>query len=254
MKLASILVVIVVAQTLAACGSINTIGFHAPYIEDRGVPTKRARDGIAFPVGDICLHVSESGSKSIQPRAMTLVGLPVIPVGLSADNKQVASFDVSLWLIPESGNNTFTFDVPRIEIEFSNGARRTPSVIQVSRFRTEFEYERVYAFKPDLVETITYPEHWGAKPANDFREPIELWDWTRLNIRFEKPDATLEPTKLYVFGLLKNGEQQEIPTVMFSFVSETRQAFPGRFADGTSLSDWPDRACRGLQAQEKNDP
>lgn len=243
-------IVAVAIQMLAACGSVNTITYYAPNIESVGVPTQSARDGIAFSIDGICLHVSEAGIKSIQPRAMTLVGVPLIPISLSADEYHASYFDVALWLIPEQGNTAYTFDIPRIELELNNGTRVQPRVIQVSRFMTQFEKERVYAFKPDIIETISYPEHWGVKPIGDFHKPIELWDWTRLTMRFEKPAAALEPAKLYVLGLLRSGTTQEVPVIGFSLVSDTRQAFPGRFADGTSITDEPDRACRRLQKRE----
>lgn len=239
------------AQLLTACGSLNTIKYYSPSIEEKAIPVEMSQDGIAFPVGDICLHVSEGGSKYIQPRAMTLVGVPVIPVDLSSNEHRTSYFDVSLWLIPERGNTTYSFDALKIEIQFSNGVRKSPSVIQVSRFKTSLELDHNYFFKQDKIETISYPEHWGPKPITDFHEPINLWDWARFKYRFEKPDQSLAPKKLYILGVLMDGKVQDVPVIDFSFVSEFREAFPGRFADGTWITDQPDKACRKLQKLER---
>ena len=232
---------------ISGCGSINTIHYYQPFLESMERPIENASDGIAFTVGQICLHVSEGDSKNIHPRAMTLVGVPVLPVGLESSEYEMDYFDIRLWLVPEQGETNYSFNIPQIFLEFDNGQRIKPNVVQVSRFRTKYEKERVYAFKPDIVEKISYPEHWGAKPIGDFKKTLELWDWTRLHIRFEKPKTKLKPVKLQILGLLREDKVQKIPDIGFSFMSETRQAFPGRWADGTSLTDYPEVACRKLQ-------
>lgn len=233
--------------TLTGCGSINSIGFHEPYLEDKSITTVNARDGIAFSAGDICIHVSEGSTKSIQPRAMTLVGVPIVPVDFSISDNQATFTDISIWLIPKYGDTKFTVDVSRIELEYNDGSRRSPSIIQVSQFKTTFKKENVYFFTPEIVETISYPYHWDAQPVGYFDERLELWDWTRLNIRYTKPGITLQPKKLHISGIYHDKVQTEMPDIGFHYISEIRQAFPGRFADGTSASDWPDRACRSLQ-------
>lgn len=53
--------------------------------------------------------------------------------------------------------------------------------------------------------------------------------------------------KLQILGLLQENKAQDIPEIGFSLVSETRQAFPGRWAEGTSITDYPEAACRKLQ-------
>ena len=244
---------IAVSVSAVGCGSLNTVRYQAPSIKDAGTPWEAARDGIAFSVDGICFFV-EDGSKDIQLRVMTLLGVPILPVSLGGDAPSgPAYFDVMLWLIPEQGNADYPFDVPRIELEFENGSLVGPNTVQVSRFRTKWEKEPVYWFTPDIVETILYPEHWGNKPLDDFIEPLALWDWTRLIVRFEKPAPSVRPVTLYIRGVARKQLVQNVPAVTFAPISELRQVFPGRWADGTWLSDFPVRACRKLQ-QASNEP
>lgn len=242
------ILLILLCLVLGACGFLNTVRYYAPSLEAGGT-TAPSQDGIAFLVGSTCVHVVDT-SKFVQPHALTLFGVPLLPLSLGVNEKPISHFDLSIWLIPERGDMTSLFEVPRIELEFDDGSRVRPRTVQVSRFRTQLQKEQVYLVKPGIEETIYYPEHWHPKPPGNFSEPLELWDWTRLNVRFEKASASLQPTRLIVDGLLHKQSPEAIPTITFSRASEIRQAFPGRFADGVWVGDYPDKACRKLQKLE----
>ncbi len=83
----------IAAQLLMGCGSLNTISFYEPIVESSQIPTSNASDGIAFSAGEICIHVSEGGTKGINPRAMTLIGVPVLPVGFKSKKYEMDYFD-----------------------------------------------------------------------------------------------------------------------------------------------------------------
>jgi len=236
---------------LSGCGSLNTVRYHAPSIESEGIPLKSTTNGIAFSLGAICFHVSEAHVNDVQVRAMTLVGIPVFPLSLSTDElPQVDHFDVGLWLVPQLGDTTYSFDVREVELEYDDGSRVRPSTVQVSRFRTRF-VERGYWLTTGKSEGVKQTDHWDAKRPSDFSEPLELWEWNRVNMSFSKPVTSLNPVKFYVFGVLRNGSAQDIPVVRFQSVSEVRQAFPGRYADGSSIGDWPSKTCRALQKEDQ---
>ena len=233
----------IIGQVLAGCGSLNTVNYFKPSIEYQGIVTKKARDGVAFSVGSACLYVA-GASKDVKVRAMTLVGIPVLPISdRTEEYERKSTFIIELWLVPDL-KDTYTFDVPRIELEFDNGVRVQPANVQVSRFWTGFESDR--------VETVSQAEHGDITFPERFYEPLKLWDSTRLYLYFEKPLASSKPSRLYILGLLQDGAVQPVPPVQFTFDSEVRQAFAGRSADGTSIADWPDKACRDLQQQEQS--
>ena len=235
---------------IIGCGSMNTVSYYEPFLKNMEGPTEKAGDGISFTVGNICLHVSEGDSKNIHPRAMTLVGVPLLPVSFESSKNEAAYFDVRLWLVPKQGETNYDLIIPQIFLEFDNGERIRPNAVQVSQFKTTFEKKKVYAFKTGIVEKISYPEHWQPKPLRDFKDPLKIWDWTRLNMRFEKPKTELTPLKLQIHGLLLENKFQRVPDTSFVFKSEIRQAFPGRWADGVSLTDYPHVACRKLQKSQ----
>ena len=250
----STLILVAIVQMLVGCGALSTIRYHKPSIENADVQIKHSCNGISFSFGAICLHVSEGDTKELHHRAITLVGIPLIPGSLTIpEPSQLDHFDVTVWLIPELGNTDYSIDIPRIELEFDNGIRVQSSVVKISRFRTHFE-NIGGLFTTSPFEKISNFEHWNEKTLNELRKPVELWDWTRLIIRFTKPDRSLNPANLNILGLLKNGINQDVPTINFTFVSENRQAFSGTWADGTSYFITPDSACRKLQEHERVEP
>lgn len=233
-------VVITILLASAGCASVNTVRFFEPSLSTSSWDTIKAADGIAFFSRGVCVYVSDA-NKDIQVQALGPIGLPIIPTGLLDQKHPRSFFEMALWFVPGMDQLAFSFDPAQLQIVFDDGSAKTANVVQVSRFKTRVikNEERIY-----------YPEHWGAKPLKDFTEPVELWDWSRFIIRFEKPSESATPMLVRTRGLLRNGARHELPDIAFSPASDTRYAFPGRFADGVSISELnsiPWQPCRKLE-------
>jgi hypothetical protein len=244
-------IAIIVSAAMIACASVNTVRYFAPSIEENAVPRVLAADGLSFFSQGICLHVADA-SKGLQMQALGPLGLPVIPVGLANDQNTSQGFvDLIVWLVPARTTGPYTFDPTQSRMVFSDGSSAMPNVVQVSRFKVRLQRQTVYLLKAEMEEVIYYPEHWGPKPLKDFTEPIQFWDWSRFRMRFEKPSPSAYPRSLTNGGLSSTGGTQELPTISFTAISKTIYAMPGRFADGTSVSEAvniPWKPCRKLEA------
>jgi len=239
-------------QLLTGCANLWTLRYFAPIPVDSNVRSTQWGDGVVFISGTMCIWVREGQSARARLLATGPIGLPIIPVGDQLDEES-GYFELVLFFVSEiHGSNhqvrgeNYSFDPIASIVLFDSGENVKPSTVQVSRFKTKWEKERVYLFHADNVETILYPEHWGPKPAKDFTEPLSLWDWSRFILRFERPSRNAKPLSLMISGLRKEGTQQPVTEIRFNETETTR--YIGSYP--TAYRSSPELVCRPLFKNE----
>lgn len=232
---------------LSGCGGVQKARYYKPSLQDNSYESKDWATGLAVVKDDLCIFVSEGGSKVYRLYAAGPVGLPVFPIeAIGSDRDRPDYVDISVWFVPNEENGAYSFNPSQMELVFSNGDSRFPRTVQVSRFKTRWEKQTVYMFTPDIVENISYPEHWGPKPINDFEDPVQLWNWSRFNVHFEKPSTDAIPLTIKVGGVLKNGDAVSLPLLILKDTEETKYVVSGQSADGTSIAETPASPCREM--------
>lgn len=247
------LLAILLISTLTGCGSIQKARFYEPEVIEPEKPRIGWGDGQATLNGNMCVWVGDASALYL-PLLAGPIGLPIFPLGiLSRTPDRPGHFDLNVWLVPETDAKVYTFDPTRISVKFENNEIVNPSTIQVSRFKTNWEKETVFLFTSDTVERINYSDHWGAKPYLDFSKPIELWDWSRFIIRFEKPNREISPSQIDIRGIFYNELEQEVISFKFQEKTKLRYVISGRTANNESIGDSPSIPCRQIFDNKKND-
>lgn len=222
-----------------------------PTVTEDNLATEEWGDGLAAAKKDVCVWVGDN-SALLLPLAAGPVGLPVFPLGVFEGKiDRPGFFDLSIWIIPEKDKYTdFTFDPRLVYVTFEDGHKSQPGSIQVSRFKTSMQDDLSF-FKLDnkKVERIYSPEHLRTKSIEDFKAPVELWNWSRFILRFDKPSGNSAPTKVVINGLrTKTGEER---TFSFSLheVDKHRYLVSGQDATGEWMIDTPANPCGEIFAK-----
>ncbi len=244
----------VAIQLLTGCANFRTVHYFAPTPFDSNVRSTHWGDGVVLIAGTMCVWVVEGESKRERVVATGPIGLPIIPLGVGDQiDEERRYFELVLFFVPEFRfsdlqvrGETYSFDPIASVVLFDGGETVKPSTVQVSRFKTKWEKEKVYLFHADNVETILYPEHWKPKPAKEFTEPISLWDWSRFIVRFERPSRNAKPLSIMISGLRKEGTHQPVTEIRFNETETTR--YIGIYPSAYRSS--PELVCRPLFKNE----
>jgi hypothetical protein len=228
-----VFVVMLSLLVLSACVSVNSVTL---YKASTAQDTKSAAsgDGVAVLAGNACLHISDRGAE--------------IKTIAAHDYKSPADMvRVAIWIVPERGAVGYSFVPLEMSLTFNDGTTSEPKFVQVSKFHTQWETEKTLIFTPNEYEKIADANHEPPKQLGKTDAPVELWDLTRFVVGFPKPSERASPSQLAIQGLRKDGQRIDVPSITFTLTKESRAVFPGRWADGTSVWDTPEKACRVLQ-------
>lgn len=244
-------VLLLIIGILSGCGGIQKVRYYKPSLQDASFESKEWASGLAVVKDDLCFFVTEGASKVFRVYSAGPIGLPIFPIeAIGADRDRPDYVDITVWFVPHAGYH-FSFNPNQLELLFSNGVSSFPQLAQVSRFKTTWRKETVYMFKPDSVEIISYPEHWNPKPINDFKDPIQLWNWSRFNFRFEKPSIDAIPSGIRVGGITRQGKVFDIPVFTLKDTEKTKYVISGQSMDGVSITKTPATPCREIFSYTK---
>lgn len=238
--------VMLLLVSIMGCGMLEQAHYYTAVPTDARTQTTRWGDGVALLSESMCLWIAEGDTKDYRPLSMGPIGLPVIPLQLPAKNRQESAlFKLELWLVPDLGQDGYSFDPKSTRVRFENSIEVNPVTVQVSRFKT-YGRQESGLFTMKSRERIATPDHWNNKLAKEFSEPVALWDWSRFIMTFEKPAKEIAPVSLVIPGIAKHGKEFDAIELRLKSDSDTRYLYPGKTGDNTPVGGSPGDICREL--------
>jgi hypothetical protein len=218
---------------VSGCVSVNKVRLFQTFIDDNR-QKEILGDGIAFLEDGACIYVVDRSAD-----------INSIQGGYNTPSKL---YKLAIWIIPENRETNFsgyTFLPSQLFLRFDDGTEVSPTSSQVSVFGTGWNKQKTVWGEPK--ETIDFSTHEPKKYNGDIDEKSYVLDWMRIVVEFPRANKTISPLELNIKGLSKADSQVEVSLVKFKLINEPRAVFPGRWADGTAVSDAPNKVCRELQ-------
>jgi hypothetical protein len=165
------------------------------------------------------------------------LGLPLIPNDLSSqvpERSPIAAFEI--WLTVDKDYAGYAINPKNITLIYSDGIEKQPDMIHIDRMKTKWEEPYFHILPAKNAEHLDMIE--AVKP-DAISNPIDLWNWTRININFSRPTTTAIPEQLQIRGLNKNGSEVKVPSFQLKDIETTTYQVAGNFKS-------PADPCRDL--------
>lgn len=248
MKIIQFLLIFIIILLLTSCGAVVKARYYHPTNAVENTINEEWREGVATADKDVCVWVGDDTALYL-PMMAGPIGLPVFPYGVfEGDIDHLDFFNLSIWIVANEKEqpDSMYFDPTNIFLKFENGIIKQAQTIQVSRFGTDWKEERDVWNRKQMVERISYYEHWGSKALSDFNESIVLWDWSRFVLRFEKPEKDIGPKEVEIKGLEIEGHQKKAYRFTFKEVETHLYTHSGKRVEGEWALENPATPCRRL--------
>jgi len=244
LKTAVFLMVLIAPLFFISCGAIQKARYYQPVVSMGNTQVEEWGDGVAVADEDLCVWVGDD-TALYQIMFAGPIGLPVIPLEISADEKErLGFFDLTIWFVKakEKKHENWRFDPGDTFLEFASGEVMQPRTFKISRFKTY--WKNLGGFGKHMEERISYPEYWEAKLLSDLKEPVELWDLSCFVLRFEKPDRDVGPKAADIKGLEMEAGEKKTFRITFKEVEKYRYLYGTMDERGEWMSESPAMKCR----------
>lgn len=229
-----------VVSLISGCGAVIKSRYYQPSIPPGSqLDSKEWGNGLAVATGNICVWAGEANTSYQQIVSEGPLGLPIIPRDLSKQTPErtpIALFEI--WLTVDKNYSGYAINPNGITLSYSDGVEKQPDTIQISRMKTKWEQPYFHILPAKDVEHLDLIE---AVKTEALSKPVDLWNWTRINVSFSRNTSTPIPEQIQIqiHGLQHNGSDVNVPSFKLKDIETTTYQVAGNFKS-------PADPCRDL--------